>query len=400
MTPQRQEPVDGERASLDDVLTRLYEVISFNEGGEPDWDGMKDVFSRHARITRVTPEGTDHLDLPTFCAMAREMLDTGAYTGFHEREVSRRVDRLGAIVHVLSAYETKRHPAAVDRLGQGVNSIQLVNEDGGWRVVSLAGTRRGFADPASTCAPSSAGRCAVDSPRFRFAPSRIVDATNRFVSEAADAGVIMNRAEHYDGPLFEVDGRPMRNFGSCSYLGLEVRDDSQGRRLRGGAPLRHAASFSRAYLEHPLYRELEEQLASMTGGHVLVAPSTTLGHIAALPVLVREGDAVLIDQFAHASLHTATALLRDIPVERVRHNHLDRLETRIAELSAARTARVLRVRRPVLDARRPRAVREAARAPRCASHAAPLRRRRPLDELVRERMAAARPSRTSAGTRA
>ena len=79
----------------------------------------------------------DPVDLPTFCAMAREMLDLGAYTGFHEREVSRRVDDLGGVVHVLSAYETKRHPAAIDRLGQGVNSIQLVREGDGWRVVSL-----------------------------------------------------------------------------------------------------------------------------------------------------------------------------------------------------------------------------------------------------------------------
>ena len=137
----------SERASLDGVLTRLYEVISFDEGGEPDWDGMKNVFSRHARITRVTPEGIDHLDLPTFCAMAREMLDLGAYTGFHEREVSRRIDRLGAVVHVLSAYETKRHPAAIDRLGQGVNSIQLVNEEGGWRVVSLCWDEDGLRAP-------------------------------------------------------------------------------------------------------------------------------------------------------------------------------------------------------------------------------------------------------------
>jgi hypothetical protein len=138
----------SERASLDRVLDRLYEVISFDEGGEPDWDGMKNVFSRHARITRVTPEGIDHLDLPTFCAMAREMLDLGAYTGFHEREVSRRVDRLGAVVHVLSAYETKRHPTAIDRLGQGVNSIQLVNEDGGWRVVSLCWDEDGLRAPS------------------------------------------------------------------------------------------------------------------------------------------------------------------------------------------------------------------------------------------------------------
>jgi len=137
MTSSRQLLSEAERASLDGVLTRLYEVISFDEGGEPNWNGMNDVFSRHARITRVTPEGIDHLDLPTFCGMAREMLDLGAYTGFHEREVSRRVDCLGAVVHVLSAYETKRHPAATDRLSQGVNSIQLVMEGGEWRVVSL-----------------------------------------------------------------------------------------------------------------------------------------------------------------------------------------------------------------------------------------------------------------------
>jgi hypothetical protein len=148
MTPASHEVSASERASLDGVLNRLYEVISFDEGGEPDRDGMKNVFSRHARITRVTPEGIDHLDLPTFCAMAREMLDLGAYTGFHEREVSRRVDRLGAVVHVLSAYETKRHPAAIDRLGQGVNSIQLVNEEGGWRVVSLCWDEDGLRAPS------------------------------------------------------------------------------------------------------------------------------------------------------------------------------------------------------------------------------------------------------------
>jgi 7-keto-8-aminopelargonate synthetase-like enzyme len=175
----------------------------------------------------------------------------------------------------------------------------------------------------------------VDNPRFRFAPSRVVDAANRFVSEAADAGVIMNRAGWYDGGLVEVEGRPMHNFGSCSYLGLEVREELKAGACEAVRRYGTQLSISRAYLENPLYRELEEQLAVITDGHVLVAPSTTLGHIAALPVLVREGDAVLIDQFAHASLHTATALLRDVPVERVRHNQLDRLERRVAELSGA-----------------------------------------------------------------
>jgi hypothetical protein len=148
MTPSGLQLSEPQRASLHGVLTRLYEVISFDEGGEPDWDGMNDVFSPHARITRVTPDGIDHLDLPTFCGMAREMLDLGAYTGFHERELARRVDCLGSVVHVLSAYETKRHPAATGRLGQGVNSIQLVIENGRWRVVSLCWDEEGLRGPS------------------------------------------------------------------------------------------------------------------------------------------------------------------------------------------------------------------------------------------------------------
>jgi len=119
------------------VLVRLYEVISFADGGEPDWAGMSEVFSPHARITRIVPEGIDYFDLPTFQAMARELIVVGAYTGFHEREVSRRVDRVGEVAHVLSAYETRREPGARECLGRGINSIQLIRESGEWRVLSL-----------------------------------------------------------------------------------------------------------------------------------------------------------------------------------------------------------------------------------------------------------------------
>ena len=126
--------LDAEIARL---LSRLYEVISFPEGGEPDWIGMADVFSEHARITRITPEGTDYFDLPTFQAMAQELVRVGAYTAFHETEVACRVERFGNVAHVASAYETRRDPGARACLGRGINSLQLVRENDAWRVLSL-----------------------------------------------------------------------------------------------------------------------------------------------------------------------------------------------------------------------------------------------------------------------
>src|SRR6185312_8818008 len=123
---------------------------------------------------------------------------------------------------------------------------------------------------------------------------------------------------------------------SCSYMSLEARAE-----LRAAA---HEAidrwgtqfHFSRAYLQCALYEELESCLGSMTGRPALVAPSTSLAHMAALPVLIEDGDSVVVDQFAHASLHTALRLVPSAPLEIVRHNRMDRLDpilTRLAPTS-------------------------------------------------------------------
>lgn len=119
------------------LLAALYEVISFEEGGEPDWERMKTLFSPHARLTHVTPEGVDHLDLAAFQRMGRELIELGTYTSFHERESRRCLHVFGDVAHVLSAYETRRAPDALEPFARGVNSIQLVREGPGWRVLSL-----------------------------------------------------------------------------------------------------------------------------------------------------------------------------------------------------------------------------------------------------------------------
>jgi len=125
------------RAALDTAMRRLYAAISFPEGGTPDWAGVRALFAPWARVTRVTPEGVDALDLAGFEAMFTELLESGAVLSFYEYEVARRLDLFGSVAHVLSAYETKRSLEALAPFGRGINSVQLLFQDGRWSIVSL-----------------------------------------------------------------------------------------------------------------------------------------------------------------------------------------------------------------------------------------------------------------------
>lgn len=161
--------------------------------------------------------------------------------------------------------------------------------------------------------------------------------TDRVISEVARQGLIHHVADDdaLDGRSIHLDGKPLINFALCSYLGLEM--DVRLKRGAISAIERFGTQFaaSRAYIAIALYEELEALLAEIFGGHVLVTPSTTLGHIAALPVLVGHNDAVILDQMVHNSVQTAAALLsgRGTHVESTPHSAVDKLEERIAALS-------------------------------------------------------------------
>src|SRR5690242_10589717 len=153
------------------------------------------------------------------------------------------------------------------------------------------------------------------------------------VTEAAGKGLLLRTAgdEVLDGRTISLDGVELVNFGSCSYLGLEL--DPRMRQGVVDAVMRYGTQFSasRFYMSVSPYDELEELLSEMFGGHALVAPSTSLGHLSALPVLVTDRDAIVLDQQVHASVQTAASQLRlnGVTVEMIRHNRMDRLETMI-----------------------------------------------------------------------
>ena len=140
--------------------------------------------------------------------------------------------------------------------------------------------------------------------------------------------------ESSDGRQVRIRGRDLVNFGSCSYLGLEVDE-----RLKDGACeaiRRYGVQFSssRAYVSTPLYAEFEDLLARIVGAPVVVTQTTSLGHMAALPVVVGEHDAVLYDVLVHASVQAVLPTLRAAGVSctQLPHNRMDRLDEQLTQL--------------------------------------------------------------------
>ncbi len=140
--------------------------------------------------------------------------------------------------------------------------------------------------------------------------------------------------EELNGREVTLAGKRVVNFGSCSYLGLEVDE-----RLKQGAidaTIRYGTQYSssRLFSACPLYEELEDLFYKIFDNNpAILAATTTLTHLAALPILVQDNDLVILDHQVHGSVQLAVQLLkaRGTKVEMIKHNRMDMLEDLIKE---------------------------------------------------------------------
>ena len=123
---------------LDSVIKAMYESISFEPGGAPDWKLNDELFAPDARLVRVNDDGIFEFDKESYRADFERM----NMPGFWEGELWRETKQFGEVAHVLSAYETRRSRDGVV-LNRGVNSIHLFRRDGHWIISAMIWRREG-----------------------------------------------------------------------------------------------------------------------------------------------------------------------------------------------------------------------------------------------------------------
>ena len=168
--------------------------------------------------------------------------------------------------------------------------------------------------------------------------NNFLDTVDQVFTHAKEMKILHLKAGglYFDGRFIEVEGKKLYHFGTTGYLGLE--QDGRLKMAACEAINKYGTQFplSKSYIAHPLYEELEDLLHELYGREVIVAKNATLAHMAALPVLVGDGDTIILDHQVHWSVQDAAKRLklRGVKIELVRHNKMGQLEEKIQKMGS------------------------------------------------------------------
>jgi len=138
-------PVSAQNSVLYDLTTiegtieALYESISGPEGFEIDRETFDPLFAENARLsaTYYNQEGEQGVVSWTAGEYVETVWSGARQRGFFEIESARTVEQFGHVAHVFSTYESRWNEDDEDPFQRGINSIQLLQKEGRWWVVSI-----------------------------------------------------------------------------------------------------------------------------------------------------------------------------------------------------------------------------------------------------------------------
>ncbi len=104
-----------------------------------DWGRLRSLFLPGARLipSGRRPDGTISARVLSVDEFITAIERNVKNEGFFEQEISRRIDKFGAVAHVFSTYESRHAKSDPKPFVRGINSIQLFFDGKRWWVVTI-----------------------------------------------------------------------------------------------------------------------------------------------------------------------------------------------------------------------------------------------------------------------
>ncbi len=134
------QPRPADVASIDGVVSALYQTMSGGKGEVRDWNRLRTLFRPDARLTSQRLEKGTGKMLTRVSTVEEYIGGSVSYfgkEGFYQTELLRETERYGQMAQVLSSYEVKRKKEDAQPYRRTLNSIQLVSDGQRWWIQSL-----------------------------------------------------------------------------------------------------------------------------------------------------------------------------------------------------------------------------------------------------------------------
>ena len=129
--------------TAEEVVTKLYSLVTFEAGTTPDWDEVRSLFDNAAVVVLRT--GPDEMTVFSLEGFVNDFItfieqDNVEKTGFSEKIIEMKSMVYGDIAHVLVLFESSI-PNSSRPPREGIDSFELIKKDSRWRIVSVTNER-------------------------------------------------------------------------------------------------------------------------------------------------------------------------------------------------------------------------------------------------------------------
>ncbi len=163
-----------------------------------------------------------------------------------------------------------------------------------------------------------------------------LDIVDTIFSGSKEKGLthINSDESNFDGKGFLINGKELKNFGTCGYLGLETHPKLAEGSIDMVRKYGTQFSMGRVFMRPKYIRELEELMGAIFNNNkVLCYTSTSTAHISVLATLIKSNDLIVLDQQVHFSVQfpAKNTKLQGTQIKMIRHSNFDMLEDILKE---------------------------------------------------------------------
>ncbi|TPL36003.1 hypothetical protein [Mesorhizobium sp. B2-4-6] len=128
----------GVKPKLDGLITEFFRAVSFETGGVPPYETIRDLFIERALLIKNVGTTPEISSVDEFIRPREALVRSGTLARFHEAEVSESTLIFGNVAHRFSAYTKSGTSSGIAFEARGMITTQFINTPAGWKMSAMA----------------------------------------------------------------------------------------------------------------------------------------------------------------------------------------------------------------------------------------------------------------------